>query len=245
MIANCDVYIGHCENEGCDGFKKTVVFDGTNLGFINYSNKFFIGIELIVEYMNLYAQNGVSFSAWIKSRMFITNGAQLSDLYSSNICLNSYHGLLHEAFCSASNLFIFPQSTFYCCENPQVLQMDGLVNSVKSSRMVEFFEPWIVNQIRERSSDQNKRQLQKLDDTTANLIKEILKTNKCSLSTMEDLQKNRHIGVKVFGFCFEEQQEYCVMRDLAKLFGTTLIKKIAAANSLIPKSCILIVERYI
>lgn len=245
IIAKCDVYVGLCENEECNAFEKPVSFNGTLDGFINYSNKFFIGVELIVEYMNLYAQNGVSFSAWIKSKMFINNAVQESDLYSNSIRLNSYHGVLHEAFCSGTDLFMFPQSAFYCCESPEVLQMDGLVSSVKSSRMVEFYEPWVQNKIVQRASKRNERQLDKLDENTSKQIKEILHTNKCSLSTIQNLQQSSYVGVRAFSYCFEKQEEDFILRDLAKFFGMTLIKLVAAANSLIPKSCILIVERYI
>lgn len=244
VIAFCDVYIGECYNKECTEFEKPVSYYGTSSGIVNYSNKFFIGVELVIEYMRFYSKNGLSFSTWIENKIVLSKSVKETKFYCNVSHLSSYIGLLHEIFCKTTDLLIFPKETFYCCQSPKIIQMDGLVNSVKANRITEFSEPWIKDTMTKRASKYNERQLEKVDNYTAKLIVDVIHTKKCSESIMKTLQKSSHNGVKALSFCFERINEQYVLTESVILFAKTLISSVAAANSLVPSSCESIVLKY-
>lgn len=245
VVATCQVYISECTNKDCIEFSIPVSYSGSSSGMVNYSNKFFIGVELIVEYMSLYSKNGLSFSTWIGNKIVLNQSISERNFYRDVGHISSYYGILHEIFCRATDLFVFPKDTFFCCANPKVVQMDGLVNSIKANRIPDFREPWIKDTVTERASNFNERQLEPVDETTKKLICDIIQTKKCNDSILLNLQKSKHIGVKALSFCFKRQENLNILNDSAMLFAKTLTKTIAAANSLMPSSCENIVIRYV
>lgn len=244
VVATCDVYVAECCNNECMQFEFPVSFSGTSSGFVNYSNKFFIGVELIIEYMRLYAKNGLSFSAWIETKIVLSKSVTETKFYRNASHISSYFGVLHEVFCRATDLLIFPKETFYCCSSPKIIQMDGLVNSVKANRIPVFSEPWIKDTVTERASKHNERQLERVDVPCKNLIVGILQTKKCSDATLQTLRKSTNSGVKALSFCFEKLDKENVLKESSILYAATLTKSIAAANSLIPSTCESVVLRY-
>lgn len=175
VIAVCEVFIGKCCNETCTNFEQTTSYSGASSGIINYSNKFFIAVELILEYMTLYSKNGVAFSTWCETKF--GNPHQEISFY-KNVPVSSYYGVLHEVFCRSTDLFMFPEKTFYCCASPKIIQMDGLVNSVKANRLITFSEPWIIKNMTKRASKMSDRQIEKLSIETSQLILEIIQIKK-------------------------------------------------------------------
>lgn len=245
LLAICEVYTGECFNKDCSNFEEPVSFCGTSAGIINYGNKFFIGVEMIIEYMRLYSKNGLTFSTWMDTKIFFSKSVKEERFYRNVSHISSYFGALHEVFCKATDLFVFPKETFYCCPSPKIIQMDGLVNSVKANRIPVFSEPWIKDTITKRASKHNERQLEKVDSLTIKLILDILHTKKCSNKILETLRKSTNSGVKALSFCFERLDKESVLKESSILFARTLTKSIAAANSLISSSCESIVLRYL
>lgn len=244
VVATCDVYTGECCNVECKEFEKAISYCGTSSGIVNYSNKFFIGVELITEYMRLYSKNGLSFSTWIENKVVLSKSAKESGFYRKVSNLTSYFGALHEVFCRATDLIIFPKETFYCCSSPKVLQMDGLVNSVKANRITTFSEPWIKNTITKRASKHSERQIKDVGSCMFKIIDDIIKTKQCSVKILESMQKSTNKGIKVLSFCFVKTDEQYELPEAAVLFAKTLIKSIAAVNSLISSTCEPIISRY-
>lgn len=243
IIVKCNVYYGQCETEGCSNYKIPVSYTGIGSGLINYGNKFFVGVELIVEYMNLYAKNGLSFTAWFKNKITINRYAD-STIYGDVNHIHSYTGMLHEAFCLGTTLFDYEKSVFFCCELPKIVSMDAIVNSVKNSRMFKFKKPWITSTVIDRCSKRSERQLEKLSGLVKEEIIEILRKKTITLDTIQKLRKCSHKGVRAFSFCFSKGTDNnFVLQDLAQMFGMMLTKSVAAANTLIPVNCVSIVEK--
>lgn len=246
LTVQCNVFYGQCENECCTHYKVQISFMGTSSGLINCGNKFFIGVEIIVEYMNLYAKNGLSFNAWFETKMETNRYANNTSLFGDVHHLKSYTGLLHEAFCLGTSLFHFEESSFKCCDSPKIISMDAIVNSVKRSRMTTFQEPWITSTLVDRCSKRSDRQLEKLNEKWKSDILEVIQQKTISFDKVLKLRHCDHKGVKAFSFCFYENANGSYsLKDVAKMFGMTLIKTVAAANSIVPSNCVQIIKKQV
>lgn len=245
IIIKCNVYIGKCTNSTCSNHLKAVSFMGTDFGMVNFGNKFFVGVELIQEYMNLYAKNGLTFNTWFNNKLLMTSYAN-NPVYGDVNHIKQYTGILHEAFCIGTTLFKFDKSVYYCCDIPKIVSMDGIVNSVKSCRMPKFKELWVTGSMVGRKSERSRRQLQRIkkDDPLKTLIIDAVNKKPMDFETFEVLRKSQHKGVTALSFCFEEDENgVFLLKDLAKMFGLMLVKDLAAANTLIPVNCVPIIEK--
>lgn len=57
------------------------------------------------------------------------------------------------------------------------------------------------------------------------------------------LRISTNVGVKTFSFCFVKREGYNFMVESSIAFAKTLVKSVAAVNTLIPSSCEQIVLR--
>lgn len=246
LVATCEVFTAVCMNKDCKEFRVPISYSGSSSGIINYSDKFFIGVELIVEYMALYSKNGLSFSTWIENKVVLNKLATKSQFYSDITGLSSYYGRLHEIFCKATDLIIFDEKTFCCCSSPRIIQMDGLVNSVKANRITKFAEPWIKNSIVDRASTNLGRQLERLDSSTHKIVCDIIISKTCSANVLKILRNSKNMAVKLLSFCFETNKRgHNILHESSIMFAKTLTKSVAAVNSLIPSTSVAIVLRFV
>lgn len=244
VLMSCEVHVAVCTNDNCSRKNQIISYSGISKGLVNVNNKFVIGIELIQEYLELYSKTGMKFSSWIKVRTNIHSNSSETPLFKKVDNLASYYGYLHQAFCSASELFLFDKADFYCCASPEVIQIDATVNSIQLSRLPTFKEPWVKEHVIQRTSTRNERQLPQLNETDKKIISNILKGISCSQATVHRFQNHDHVGLKNIGFCMMKKKDnQYILNKSAEMFCKCLIKNVAASSSILPTSCVEIVSR--
>lgn len=247
LAFDVEVYVKKCENLDCSSLDINVNFQGTKLGIINYNNKFFISIELIKEYFDMFSKNGTPFNSWMLIKLDLTKQAKSNNTKNLPFAdiekIKSYNGVLHETFCEAMELFLYKKDYFICCQSPKVLQMDGVVISIKTSRMPQLQIPWVKSEIIGRASTRHARQLDPLDKEISKLITNILETKSCTPDQKENLKNSTNIGVRVLYFCLETHGENYKLFNGTEHFAKTLTKKVAAVASILPKSSVVILEK--
>lgn len=241
IIINCNIYIGICENQDCTD-KKDVSFSGHELGFINYKNLFIIGIDIIKEYLDLFSCSGVSFVAWWKTRVLAISDPE-RPLLNTTRNWPSYAGLFHEVFCVSAEKFDFCDQNSICCENPEIILMDGIVVSIKTSNMPEFSNPWVFNTIKKRLTTRKDRQFPVLKEPYISILESLLSDNGVAFTTFNTLKTSSHSGIKCLGFCLQKRGQLYFLKTQAKLFAKFLTKKVASIKSIIPIACADVIER--
>lgn len=230
----------------CQGCSKTVSFDGTKSGYLNYDNKLIIPIEKIINYMDLFSARGLPFSTWWKSSFDIQLTPEQLELpiYKKNRDWNKHTGLLHEAFVMSTELLQFPIETFKCCESPKAITMDGCVISMKSSRLPELKHPWI-NGIQEgQASVRRDRQLPRIFGLVAEDVRNCIKGEIVNLHIVQNWRDSDHCGLICLSFCMVEiEKNRFRLHERAKLFAESLMKLIAPACGLLPNKCRHIAEK--
>lgn len=238
-----EVYIKTCLN--CN--KNPIYYQGTRHGVINFENKFFICAELIDEYFCHYARNGTPFTSFINIKLQLTRDANSNSNqnlpFAEVTKISPYYGHLHVAFCQSIELFLYNKEKFACCRSPKILQMDGVVLSIKSNRMPQFNFPWLNKVTTYRASNRNQRQLDQLCNEELLIIKGIVESQKCSLYQFKKLTESDHIGINVIVHCLEVVDTHYKLFEGTELFAKTLMKKVAPAASLIPCTCVTIMEK--
>lgn len=244
-----DVFVKKCDTESCNQFGVILHFQGTEKGIMNFNNKFFVSVEIIKEYFDLYSKNGTPFSPYIKIKLDMTKLAQknnpqhlpLADVES----LTSYIGALHEGFCESIGLFLYDKKDFFCCKSPKIVQTDGIVLSIKTSRMPDFKVPWLDKKIMKRATNRKDRQLDPLNTEEFDIVWRIINSDekKCTTIEKQKLEKSVHIGARVMAICLIKAKEMYKLYQGTDMFAKTLIKKVASASSLLPQSCVHILQK--
>lgn len=243
IILNCEVYVAKCPNSDCPQYNKIVSYNGIPKGIINFNNKFFIGIELIKEYFDLYSKNGIKFTTWIKTKIDLYKFCSEAPLHKSIVKLPSYYGILHEAFCATTELFVFDKSDFFCCTEPEVIQIDATVNSIKMCRLPSFKQPWINESIVSRTTTRKQRQFDTLNSNDKKIINGIVLGQSCPKETLKQWQDHHHPALKTLSYCMIKKQDLYFLDKPAEMYAKTLLKSVAASSSIVPMKCVEIVKR--
>lgn len=243
IILNCEVHVAKCTNTDCLQNNKMKSFSGIKIGIVNFNNKFFICVELIKEYFELYSKNGVKFTTWIKTKIDLFKFDSETPLYKQISNLSSYYGILHEAFWAASELFVYNKNDFYCCEHPEAIQIDATVNSIKMCRMPQFKQPWIKDTILSRTTTRKQRQLDQLDFNYKKIINAIVLGHSCLETTLLRLRNHNHTALKTLSFCMFKKDNLFYLDKSAEMFAKTLLKIVCAPTSIVPSNCVAVVSR--
>jgi hypothetical protein len=124
----------------CCECERFLPFDGRKLGLVNYKNQIVFTVELFYELLNYKAYSGLpTFTFWrskidfysINSDADINSVARL--LWKKK--LENYSGLINQIFVGFCTLLEIPNDLFYCCPNPKVVNVDGLVISIETNRL--------------------------------------------------------------------------------------------------------------
>lgn len=234
VIFKCTVFIYICST--CN---KKYEYQGEKHSMLNYDNRFIISFEILKQYLDTYSINGTPLSCFLESRYSL---AQLEDpVIVDSVAIKHYFGMLHHAFVSASvNLEL---NNTKCCESPKFITMDGVVISVKSKNIPQFDKPWITETLTKRATDRKDRQLEPLTEEEAKIIARGVASKKITEAHYNILKRSQKIPVKVFAaMCVRETNEYVVPEKLT-FFGNFLLKKVAAVATMLPRSCLNIVQR--
>lgn len=242
VAINIDIYMRKCIS--CE---TVISFQGTTLGIINFANKFLICAEIIKEYFDQYSSNGTPFTSFFNLKLQITEKGNFCQKnifpFADAKKLRSYTGQLHVAFCKSIEIILYDKQKFRCCESPKVLQMDGVVLSIKTEKMPLLETPWLKADIVNRASEREARQLRKLTDEEFKIVTNIIKSKTCDSDQMDQLSKSWHIGIEVLLCCLKNNGSCMNLYEGTELFAKTLIKELAPASSIIPNSCVTIIQK--
>lgn len=241
VAMNVDIYNKTCNSCG------TFNYQGTTNGIINCGNRFLLCVELVKEYFDHYSNNGTPFTSFMKIKLeLMEEGNSFNDKcfpFADVGKIKPYLGQLHVAFCEAIQLFLYDKNKFHCCASPRVIQMDGVVLSVKSEKMPNLEAPWVNKEIINRVSTRKKRQLDQLSKEDSEIIKSIIRTNRCAVTQFENLSKSNHVGTKALVCCLQKHGANFKLYEGTMLFAKTLTKQVAPAASIVPKSCVTIIKK--
>lgn len=234
---NCSIFKKKCSSESCINDKE-YFFEGSQMGLVNYKNNIIIAVELIIEYLDLFAICGAPFSAWLKSK---TNSYPMS-LPIMNVKRNwtSLNGKIHEAFCAASERLEVSLASYKCCDNPKVLLMDGVVASIKSRNLPNFKKIWLHGKSKHRCTTRNERQLKTISKQEKPIFEQLIHGYKIHKTQQDLLKSSANIGVRAIFYCLNDDGS---LKASAKRFASFLVKEIASITSLIPSSCLHIIEK--
>lgn len=245
IIMNAEIYVHHCINESCKLYNVIISFQGTEFGYVNYKNNIIIPVERIKEYLDQFAANGTSFVAWWNST-YTPPSTKLSQLplFAIKRKWESHVGYLHEAFVSVVDLMIFQESKLKCCDSPKVVAMDGTVISIKTSNMPKFEHPWVKETIASQSSKRVERQLPSLPKEKKDLLQKVINGSKLYQTTVNSWREDDLLSLKMLSYCcrFLHSNQY-VIHEKAKLFASSILKKVCPASSLLPFECVELVLR--
>lgn len=144
VLIKCEVYIKYCQ--ACP--YEEISWTECSTGYINYNNKLIIGVEMVVEYMDLFSSSGCPFLSWWTAKFHESNSKCSSDIVDSATNWKNYISILHRVFVISTEKFVFLQDIPKCCQNPKVISMDGHVASVRSDKMNKQKTPWITESIK-------------------------------------------------------------------------------------------------
>lgn len=248
LALDVDVFVNECNTQDCSNFGKEFYFQGTCYGIINIHNKFFVTVEIIKEYFELYSKNGTPFSTFLPIKLEMTQLAYTNN--NNNILpltdvskIKAYTGALHESFCESIKLFLYEKKSFFCCESPRCLQVDGVVISIQTKKMPDLIYPWLNSKVNSRASNRKDRQLEPLNKLEEDLLKKIIESKTCTSNEKNIFENSLHIGARVIGFCLIKVDNEFNLYQGTEFFAKTLIKKVAASASILPQSCIIIINK--
>jgi hypothetical protein len=139
--------------KNCNDCGRCIPFDGNKFGLLNYKNQMLFAVEFMYELLYFKAYNGLPTYTFWKTKI---------DLYvlSDNIHLpvveryrwkkrkENYAGLVNQIFVSFCKLLDIPNDLFKCCDEPEMINIDGIVLSIETSRVKQqaLNDPFIIIQ---------------------------------------------------------------------------------------------------
>ena len=145
----------------CLACELVTEFDGQHYNILNYNNEFYIGAELMYELLECKVRHGVSTDAWwnVKVPALSMEFAISFHRYQHTVLddltfvaksmksrLSNLSGRMHQFFMEFTTLIVWPPTIFQCCDNPDIVGLDGTVISTESSRIRDhgLEQPWII-----------------------------------------------------------------------------------------------------
>lgn len=246
IIMNALIYTSKCQNDNCIHYNEEISFQGHEFGYVNYKNNMIIPVEHIMQYMDMYAANGVPFDSWWKSNYIKpTESMQRLARYEIKRKWESYSGYVHEAFVLATELFRYPANSFKCCNNPGKIAMDGICISMKTKQMPVLHRPWLNGIIYGQATNRGDRQFEKISSEDAKILNTLLDGGHVNEVTVNTWRTSMNICLKIISFCVVEQGHKYFIHERAKTFVRASVKKINTASNLMPYYSKCIIERHV
>lgn len=239
VIIQCEVSIKFCPNSGCVGYKKQISFSGCSKGYINYNNKIIIGIEIILEYLNLFASSGLPFESFWKSRFSTDTSSLKGNIFDNIDKWNAYKTKIHAAFAITVEQMIFPTEWRKCCSNPKIVSMDGIVASVAKKKLKKYAEPWKLGTVKKKLTVRSKRQLEQLEAKDISLIKASLDKKQLEGNSVEYWGHSKNIVLQLISLCYEKKKRNIYKLDTStQPFLMFVCKNVASVRSLVPEQIV-------
>ena len=213
-------------------------FDGRSMGILNYANRYLFTVELILDLLEFKAISGTpTYSYWQARINTMLKSFPKQESTQWKKSWMSMAGRVNGVMTAYLCLVDYPEKHFQCCEDPEVVCIDGIVLSVESRR-INTTTPWVDPRIlRTRFTKKEDRCVLNLTATQ----KEIIKTFIRSGVYLEDLkQLAGELGTRAGCFFL-----YNIISDptnpqmvqcppLLKRFYQSLYKSISPACSIAP-----------
>lgn len=241
IIINCIIVTKICKNSECPSYNNLISYQGDIQGLVNWNNKVLIGVEIVRQYLDLYAANGTPFVSFIKDRLKNPECLQTNEIYKEKMNLKPYFGYLQAAFAISAEKFEHQSSP--CCQNPRFITMDGFVLSIKSDRMGKFKAPWNLGVCQQRATKRSERQLPSLSKEEEKLLRDLRDKGSCSKRVLDKMKTSQHLGLQVIAPMLVEKGTNFELPKECLSFISFLIKKVSAVVSLVPASCYNIANR--
>lgn len=127
----------------CSLCERRYDFDGRSLGILNYGNRYLFTVELILDLLEFKAISGTpTYSYWhARSNTMLKpwTTQETADLKKKWMSMAGRVNGIMTAFLA---LIDYPENHFNCCEDPEVVCIDGIVLSVESRR-IQNDTPWV------------------------------------------------------------------------------------------------------
>jgi len=128
-----------------------------DLGLVNLGNLYIFPIELFYEELIGKFNNGVPTHSWwsgiLESNISVLDPNDLKRKRLQRLI--SIAGSINEMQTQILRGMVYPDESFQCCKNPEVICLDGIVCSVKTERITRknLVTPWLLpNNVKTRAS---------------------------------------------------------------------------------------------
>ena len=238
-------HLNRIERNVCVVCNKVFFFDGRSLGLLNVGNRYLFCVEVVLDILEFKANNGTPVHSYWKSRVnTLLRTFEHSKVADTRKKWMNMTGRVSEIVTQFLMLVRYPDHTFRCCENPQVVCVDGIVLSVESKRLRETSAPWRdTNTMRGRFTTRQQRSLVPVASRV--LLKAYIKEGLKGSDAQLLLLKYRDNPVIKFILCntiFDEEKSVHHCPEMLKAFVVSTTKDIAPASAIAPPSVWEIVE---
>jgi hypothetical protein len=172
-------------------------FDGRSYGVVNFGNHHVFVVELLQELLRIKAMSGLATTAYwgnLVKRWYCYEPDTKEKLSNMQRLIN-LGGFVNAAMTDFLCLLDYPESKLKCCENPEIVCIDGIVLSCENRRIVNqrLNSPWIDSEIlKQRFNNQQDRSLIRFDADDIILLRRY-KTGYVSLAEITKLN-TKHKG---------------------------------------------------
>lgn len=236
----CKIFQRTCENTTCSNFQKNNSYSGKYSFIANFQNRMLFPLEIVEEYLRLYASSGLSVNSWWEQKCsFYARQCNAKNIKKTFHWLKRKRGSVVTALCGAAeNLSL--KSAYKCCKCPRVVSMDGIVLSTARFASPNFSQPWKINCTeRSRASKREDRQLTALLDWELAILLDFKNSKKgltdCSIEN--SVKKTRNNAFKLLlSICLENKNSsgnhFC--HNSLLNFAHFISSRVAPVISLIP-----------
>ncbi len=213
-------------------------FDGRSLGILNYSNKYLFTVELILDLLEFKSLSGTpTYSYWqARCNTMLKSWTKEETLVFKRKWM-SMAGRVNGIMTAYLSLVDYPETHFQCCQDPEVVCIDGIVLSVESKR-INTHSPWLdSNALRGRFSTKEDRYIICLTPKQKDILKLFIREG----VFMEDFQPfceelDDPVGPFLFNnlACQPGHSQFAKCPTLLKRFYQSLYKCISPACAIAP-----------
>ena len=230
-------------------------FDGRSVGILNYGNRYLFTVELILDLLEFKAISGTpTYSYWLARCNTLLKPFTTAESVDFKKKWMNMAGRVNGIMTAFLALVDYPPDHFQCCQDPEVVCIDGIVLSVESRRLRNI-TPWVDPvPIRGRFNKKEDRYFIQLKQEQKDLLKVFIRTG----LYLEDLEALCVVLPDPFGrflsqnhYLDRDQRSIILIRGVVvcpgslKRFYHSLYKWISPACSIAPSGTWEILEEII
>ena len=215
-------------------------FDGRSMGILNYANRYLFTVELILDLLEFKAISGTpTYSYWQARNNTMLKAWKKEDTAAMKKSWMNMAGRVNGIMTAYLSLVDYPADHFQCCENPEVVCIDGIVLSVESRR-INTTTPWVdPHVLRDRFTIKEERYIAMFNASQKQLLKDFIR-NGIIYEDLEQLASEivHTVGIFMLRNCIPDKNnpQLVCCPPLLKRFYQSLYKWISPASSIAP-SC--------